>query len=64
MKMYRCSGSINFFAAVEAASLAEAERKIDAVLGNAVEVTIREGLDQEFTAAAGAASRSRVQVEN
>jgi hypothetical protein len=66
--MYRCSGTVQFHAAVEAESLAEAERIIDGILRAADEVVqedggIAEGGD-ELIAAIGSSSRGRVVVEN
>jgi hypothetical protein len=67
--MYRCSGTVQFHAAVEAESLAEAERIIDGILRAADEVVIQEdgGISQggdELIAAIGSSSRGRVVVEN
>lgn len=68
-KLYRCSGAIQFHAAVEADSLAEATRIIDGVLNGAEEVIIREGGGpedggDELVASKGTVTRSRIQVEH
>ena len=67
MKMYRCSVTVMTNIAVEAANLAEAERKIDDVLRNADEIHIIEGsiedpIDQ-LTGSRGAITRSRIMQE-
>lgn len=67
-RMYRCSGTVEFHAAVEADSLAEAERIIDGILENVSDVTIREdgGLDEggdELNCSAGSVRRGTIRVE-
>jgi hypothetical protein len=61
--MYRCSVTVMTNIAVEAASLAEAERKIDDVLQHADEIHIKDPIDQ-LTGSRGSITRSRIQVEN
>lgn len=69
MKMYRCEVALKTFVAVEAESLAEAERIIDGVLENADSVCIMEdgGVDNggdELNGSRSKISRGRIQVEH
>lgn len=64
MRMYRCTVQASTYIAVEAETLAEAERKIDDVLTEADEIAIIEHGGGELIGARGSISRSRIQVEH
>jgi hypothetical protein len=67
--MYRCTGTAAFSVAVEADSLAEAERIIDGVFEGCDEIVFFEdgGLNEggdELRSAKGTIARSNIRVEN